>query len=92
MNEPVEPNHATTRRFPVPMPFLIAVVAVVFIIIFFGAWAVSTDADGRAFSLAYGSGATAPSSQAISGTAASAAEDGENSWWESAVLKACPFH
>ena len=88
-----------SRRLPIPISFFVVVSAVIFLIIFFGAWAVSADAGdrGRAFSLGFVSGATATNATAINASQASLGEgeDGDNtsdSWWGGAFLKACPFH
>lgn len=83
------------RRIPIPATFLVVVSAVVFLIIFFGAWAVSADsgAGGRSLSFAFVSGANATNATAINSS-----QDGDHSeaagdsWWGSAFLKACPFH
>ena len=74
------------------MTFFVVVASVIFLIIFFGAWAVSADASegGRSFSFGFVSGnttsATAPNSADGDHTNA------EDSWWGGAFLKACPFH
>ena len=86
----------TARRFPIPITFFVVVSAVIFLIIFFGAWAVSADPADRSRSLSFGfvSGATATNSTALSSSQVGAIE-GDNagdSWWGGAFLKACPFH
>ena len=81
------------------MTFFVVVSAVIFLIIFFGAWAVSADADdrGRALSFGFASGTTATNPTTINSPQAVLAEGepGDNasdSWWGGAFLKACPFH
>ena len=86
----------TVKRLPVPATFLVVVSAVIFLIIFFGAWAVSADADGgeRKLTFGFAGGATATSATTVGSSEAttlssldqSAAED---SWWGGAFLKAC---
>ncbi len=82
----------TAGRIPVPVPFILVVSAVVFLLIFFGAWAVSVDAasQGRSLSLEFAGGVEPEASAAASSRAASAGDGGE--WWEKTLLKACPFH
>ncbi len=94
-----------TWRLPVPATFLVVVAGIVFLIIFFGAWAVAADVSDRDRALAFGfaSGGAAPKTQAVesaqakagqSGTAdaAGASEGDGDGWWSTAFLKACPFH
>ena len=85
-------NKLTARRLPIPMTFIVVVASVIFMIIFFGAWAVSADASegGRSLSFGFVSGNT------TSATALNSADgdhgNPEDSWWGGAFLKACPFH
>ncbi len=86
--------------------FLVVIVATVALIIFFGAWAVAADAEGR--ELAFGF-----SSSTIEDSNVSGAEGGEqasnafgagaiggdpsndalsDTWWGQGFLKACPLH
>ena len=75
------------------MAFLVVVTAVIFLIIFFGAWAVSADGSERDRSLSFGfGGVTTPSAEALNSSDARGTEDDSDSWWEGAFLKACPFH
>ena len=79
------------------MTFFVVISAVIFLIIFFGAWAVSADAGERGRSLSFGfvSGATATNATAINPSQAGLGESGDkasDSWWGGAFLKACPFH
>jgi hypothetical protein len=86
----------TSRRIPIPLTFFIAILATIFLIIFF--------ADGRDNTLAFGyvggSSSLNPDTSSTSdlpGLEVSALEesnaDGEgDSWWEKGFLKACPFH
>ena len=86
----------TAWRIPIPLPFALVVSTVIFLLIFFGAWAVSADASShdRSLSLGFAGDAgleAAPDPrEAYSGVLASGPDD--NSWWESALLKTCPFH
>jgi hypothetical protein len=83
--------------------FSVVVAATVFLIIFFGAWAVSADAGGPSRKLSFGIAGANPGLAAnTAGTyqenaPARFGEDesstGENSgWWGKAFLKACPLH
>ena len=84
-----------TKRLPVPVTFLVVIASVVFLMIFFSAWAVSADSDGkgRALSFGFGGGATASNTTALnSGQIGPDGETSEDSWWGGALLKACPFH
>lgn len=91
------------QRVPIPLTFILVVAATVFLIVFFGAWAVSADADGRDKTLAFGFvgggglNANNPNASQLSGLEASGLEEGNlsdagDSWWGQAFLKACPFH
>ena len=87
-----------------PVSFLVAVVAVIALLIFFGAWAVSVDAESRdrALALALPGGtmdfAAIPEKKAedapfdpnayFGGSDQTAAD----TWWGNALLKACPLH
>lgn len=93
----------TFRRIPIPITFSVVVAATVFLIIFFGAWAVSSDVGDPNRKLSFGIAGANPglatgSSSAYQGSALpGSGEDeisgGENSgWWSKAFLKACPLH
>jgi len=89
----------TVKRFPVPATFVVVVSAVIFLIIFFGAWAVSADADGQDRRLTFGfAGGVTPTSATTvnptdaTGEASLDQEAAGDSWWGSAFLRACPFH
>ncbi len=89
----------------VPLTFLIVLVLMIVLTIFFGAWAVSMDANAQngefAFGAAVGAG-TGPSSAGSGGPPKENAngspvnqEDNQSSadtWWGGALLKACPLH
>jgi hypothetical protein len=78
--------------------------AVIFLIVFFGAWAVSADGTDREEKLSFGfvGGGSSltpntPSTSQLSGLEALAVEEGDvgvagDSWWGKSFLKACPFH
>ncbi len=82
------------RVLGVPAPFLASVVILVLLTIFFGAWAVSAEStNSRAYNLA----ASANGSVIGPPPEASLVTEGEgttaaDSWWGSALLKACPLH
>ena len=87
----------------IPLSFIIVVVSTIILTIFFGAWAVSADADARDRSLAFaitGAGPALDAPDSSSGSeaklrGADAQEDGASnadSWWGKSFLKACPFH
>ncbi len=93
------------RRLPVPATFLVVVSVVVFLIIFFGAWAAAAAVSDEDRGLYFGfAGATvAPGSetgesgQAKTDLPGSTDDEGagteqDASWWGNAFLKACPFH
>lgn len=88
-------NKLLARRMSIPVTFLVVVSAVIFLIIFFGAWAVSADVGDRGRTLSFGfvSGATATNATALNSAQASGdGEDAGDSWWGGAFLTACPFH
>ncbi|MEK7807153.1 MAG: hypothetical protein AAB528_05400 [Chloroflexota bacterium] len=91
------------RRIPIPITFSVVVAATVFLIIFFGAWAVSADSGNPNRKLSFGIAGANPGLAANTGgvyqenSPARFGEDeisaGENaSWWSSSLLKACPLH
>jgi hypothetical protein len=93
----------TIRRIPIPVTFSVVVAAVVFLIIFFGAWAASADAGDTNRKLSFGIAGSSPGLAAnTAGTyqenvPAGSGEDkisaGESSaWWSKAFLTACPLH
>ena len=89
---------------PAPFVFLVVVTATVVLIIFFGAWAVSAESEGR--SLNFGLTGTTLEDSDVAGTeggeqARSAfgvapigetSEGAADSWWGKGFLKACPLH
>ncbi len=79
----------------IPKTFVLVVLATLLVTIFFGAWAVSADRAAAGPDIAYGVPGAGPSISA--GTGADGSVNGEESrsadtWWGSALLKACPFH
>ncbi len=85
--------------------FLIVIVITVALIIFFGAWAVASDAEGRELTFAFtgsvleDSDATGGGSDAQDQNAFGVTPIGETSgealsetWWGQGFLKACPLH
>ena len=95
------------KKVSAPLSFIVAIVATVALLIFFGAWAVSADSDSRerALSLALPggvSGYAAPQTQAPQETEtqkflqsfdqAQAGDTAADKWWGKALLSACPLH
>ena len=85
----------------IPITFVLVVFMTLLVTIFFGAWAVSADRGAKGPAIAYGVPGTGLSSigsgdsSRLSGAASSVDGDGPSSadsWWGSALLKACPFH
>ncbi len=89
---------------PAPFVFVVIVVATVALIIFFGAWAVAADADGRELNFAVpGVGlqeadttgsTTDGEGQATFGAApiGESSDSASTTWWGQGFLKACPLH
>lgn len=79
-----------------PVTFLVVLLFTVLLTIFFGAWAVSADAETENRKFAFAIGTAGPSL----GTGVAGPSDGatvteaaaEETWWGSGFLKACPFH
>jgi hypothetical protein len=91
------------KGVPIPVSFGVMVVAIVALVIFFGAWVVSADAEQRerSFSAAIAGGGAglgaSPFSQsppAGQGTlpAQEGAESKADTWWGKTLLTACPLH
>ena len=92
------------RNMPAPFVFVTVIVVTTVLIIFFGAWAVAADAEGRELTFGLTGVAQEGSSTVNSegGEQAQAAfgvsEIGETagapseSWWGKGFLKACPLH
>ena len=91
---------------PAPAVFLIIVVMTLALIIFFGAWAVASDAEGRELTFGFSSstvqdseGSGADVGEQASNAFGSGAIGGDSSdealsdtWWGQGFLKACPLH
>jgi predicted permease len=88
---------------PIPISFAVMLAAIVALIIFFGAWVVSADAEQRERSFAaaiagattgLGAGPISPSLPAGQGTPAASEEGGSkaDTWWGKTLLKTCPLH
>ena len=90
---------------PAPFVFVAVIVATVALIIFFGAWAVASDAEGR--ELTFGFSSTTLEESDISSTEGGGqdqnsfgvtrigetSDDGlSDTWWGNGFLKACPLH
>ncbi len=93
----------TSRRIPVPISFLVAVLLTLALFIFFGAWAVSADSEShnRTLSLAFaGPGAillaeSEANNQSVNQLQSPDATTGGSSadtWWGKSFLTACPLH
>ena len=92
------------KRVPFPLSFLVAVVAVVALLIFFGAWAVSVDAESRDRAIAIALPGGAVNFSAIAEQKTEEApfdpnayfgggdQTASDTWWGNALLKACPLH
>ena len=93
----------SSKRIPVPISFMVVVAALIALFIFFGAWAVSVDADNQernlTFAIARGdssvmvnpsdsSGATSQTTPS-QGTYSGSAAD---TWWGKSLTLACPLH
>jgi hypothetical protein len=85
---------------PIPVSFTIAVVLTIALFIFFGAWAVSADAEGYQRTLSFAVVGPGAALQAESGTptstsslaSANPGESNADTWWGQSFLKACPLH
>ena len=89
---------------PAPFVFVAVIIATVALVIFFGAWAVASDVEGRelSFGLAVTTTEAPGASNAEGGEQGRAAfgvapigetEDGAaETWWGQGFLKACPLH
>ena len=89
---------------PAPFVFVAVIVVTVALIIFFGAWAVASDAEGRELVFGFssstledseGGGPATGSGQAVFGVSAigeSSDEALSDTWWGQGFLKACPLH
>ena len=84
-----------------PVTFLVVLLLTLLLTIFFGAWAVSADAETENRNFAFAIGAAGPTLGAgVSGPsdgqtldgAIDAEEAAEDTWWGTAFLKACPLH
>ncbi len=94
------------RKVSAPLSFIVAIVATVALLIFFGAWAVSADSSSRerALSLALPggvSGYAGPQAQAPqtetekflqSFDQAQGSDTAADTWWGKTLLTACPLH
>ena len=88
------------KRFPIPATFLVVAAATVFLIIFFGAWAVSADVDEQDRKLSFGFANRGANTDASAlNTAQKSPAPGEagggstgDTWWGKAFLTACPLH
>jgi hypothetical protein len=91
------------KGIPIPISFAVMLAAIVALVIFFGAWAVSADAAQRERSLSFivasssnnlGVSPVNPSLPPYPRTAAQGDEVGSkaDAWWGKALLTACPLH
>ena len=75
-----------------PWTFVVVVAMSIALTIFFGAWAVSADIEGRYDELlppqAQGTGPLPGAASPLD----AGQEKGGGEWWESGLLFACPFH
>ena len=89
---------------PVPLSFVLVMAGTVALLIFFGAWAVSADANSRERGLSFAIAGTGPGSglgsgilnpKRVQGQEAGQSGDIEgyaDAWWGKALIKACPLH
>ena len=88
---------------PAPFVFVAVVVVTVTLIIFFGAWAVASDAEGRQLTFGLsgstledtegGSPSTSSGQAALGVAPIGETESGvSDTWWGKGFLKACPLH
>lgn len=90
---------------PAPFVFVVVIVVTVALIIFFGAWAAASNAEGREFTFAVaganlegsktaGAEDKGPSQDAfgVSRIGETSDESGAVTWWGRGFLKACPLH
>ena len=91
------------KNTPLPVSFVVVVSVTIVLFIFFGAWAVSADAEDRdrvlSFAVPGGVSSISATSSQGAGTARDSkvenATDGPNAadtWWGGALLRACPLH
>ena len=86
----------------IPVTFLAVLVVTILLTIFFGAWAVSADAESRDRNLALAIAGTGANFGGITTEAAEATDtktptnqEGEgaaDTWWGKVLLKSCPLH
>lgn len=74
------------NRFPVPMFFVLVTLAVAFLFIFFGAWAVSSGNDSGRVQISLGSLNTDRTFVSESSV------QPRDKWWGRALLATCPLH
>ena len=89
---------------PAPFVFVVVATVTVVLIVFFGAWAVAADAEGRELTFGLAGTTTSESGTADSegGKQARSAfgvapigetsEGAADTWWGQGFLKACPLH
>ena len=91
---------------PAPFVFGAVIVVTLTLIIFFGAWAVASDAEGRELTFGFsgatvqesdvsGAGGEGQASNAFGSGAIGGDPSGEalsDTWWGQGFLKACPLH
>ena len=85
---------------PVPLSFVLVMAGTVALLIFFGAWAVSADADSRERGLSFAIAGTGPGSGILNPETVQGQEVGQpadiegyaDAWWGKALIRACPLH
>ncbi len=85
---------------PVPLSFVLVMAGTVALLIFFGAWAVSADADSRERGLSFAIAGTGSGSGILNPETVQGEEVGQpgdiggyaDAWWGKALIRACPLH
>jgi hypothetical protein len=90
------------KGVPIPISFAVMLAAIVAVVIFFGAWAVSLDAEGRERQLSFiAAGGSGLDVGTFSGSQTTKQRDTRDqdtggsqadAWWGRTLLKACPLH
>ena len=89
------------KAIPLPISFLLVLAMTVALMIFFGAWAVSSDVTERdrvfAFAVPGGTAALTSSSDSTEPLALGDSRTAEgnhaaDTWWGNGLLRACPLH
>ena len=84
------------KHFPLPVSFFFVMAITIALFIFFGAWAVSADAEERDRVFAFAAPGNLARFQETSRPGGRVGEatvqSNADTWWGGALLKACPLH